>query len=88
MPDISMCNGQQCPKKDTCFRYLAEPSKWRQTYFLGIPLKEDGTCEHYWERINDAFVTYGEVPQGMIEDLKDICEELTDEELLKLDENE
>ena len=41
-----------------------------------------------YERINDAFVTYGEVPQGMIEDLKDICEELTDEELLKLDENE
>jgi hypothetical protein len=41
-----------------------------------------------YERINDAFVTYGEVPQGMIEDLKDICEDLTDEELLKLDENE
>ena len=33
-----------------------------------------------YERINDAFVAYGEVPQGMIEDLKDICEDLTDEE--------
>ena len=41
-----------------------------------------------YERINDAFVAYGEIPQGMIEDLKDICEDLTDEELLKLDENE
>lgn len=49
MPDISMCEGQECPKKDTCFRYLAKPSKWRQTYFRGIPLKEDGTCDHYWE---------------------------------------
>ena len=38
-----------------------------------------------YERINDAFVAYGEIPQGMIEDLKDICEDLTDEELLKLD---
>ena len=49
MPDISMCSGQTCPQKDTCFRYLAKPSEWRQSYFLGIPLKEDGTCEHYWE---------------------------------------
>ncbi len=41
-----------------------------------------------YERINNAFVAYGEVPDGMVEDLKDICDELTDEELLKLDENE
>lgn len=48
-PDIAMCSGQECPKKDTCFRYLAKPSEFRQSYFLGIPLKQDGTCEHYWE---------------------------------------
>jgi hypothetical protein len=41
-----------------------------------------------YERMNAAFVAYGEIPDGMVEDLKDICEELTDEELLKLDENE
>jgi len=41
-----------------------------------------------YERMNTAFVTYGEIPEGMVEDLKDICDELTDEELLKLDENE
>jgi hypothetical protein len=41
-----------------------------------------------YERMNAAFVAYGEIPEGMVEDLKDICEELTDEELLKLDENE
>ena len=41
-----------------------------------------------YERINAAFVTYGIIPEGIIEDLKDICDELTDEELLKLDENE
>lgn len=38
-----------------------------------------------YEKINYAFVAYGEAPEGMIEDLKDICEELTEEELLKLD---
>jgi aspartate aminotransferase-like enzyme len=41
-----------------------------------------------YEKINYAFVAYGETPEGMIEDLKDICEELTEEELLKLDLNE
>jgi hypothetical protein len=40
-----------------------------------------------YERINEAFVVYGSAPQGMIEDLKDICEELTDEELIKIDLN-
>jgi len=36
-PDITMCSGQECPKKDTCFRYLAKPSEYRQS--LGL----------YWE---------------------------------------
>lgn len=48
-PDISMCSGQECPKKDTCFRYLAKPSEFRQSYFMGPPVKEDGTCNHYWK---------------------------------------
>jgi len=48
-PDITMCSGQECPKKDTCFRYLAKPSEYRQSYFFDTPIKEDGTCEHYWE---------------------------------------
>jgi hypothetical protein len=41
-----------------------------------------------YERINAAFVAYGEIPEGMVEDLKDICELLTDEELLKLERND
>ena len=48
MPDVTMCSGQGCPTKDTCFRYIAEPNKFRQSYFLGSPRK-DNTCDHYWE---------------------------------------
>jgi hypothetical protein len=47
MPDITMCNGQGCELKSTCYRYKAEPSKY-QTYFTEAPI-EGEQCEHYWE---------------------------------------
>ena len=53
MPDISMCSGQNCPLKETCYRYKATPSKFRQSYFMNPPFKEDGTCEHHmkiWDK--------------------------------------
>lgn len=49
MPDITMCEGLECPLKESCYRYTATPNEFRQSYFLEIPLKEDGECEHYWE---------------------------------------
>ena len=48
MPDISMCGGGDCPLKETCWRHKAEPGM-RQSYFTNPPVKEDGTCDHYWE---------------------------------------
>ena len=48
MPDITMCKGDQCPLKETCYRYKAKPSMY-QSYFVDIPLKEDGTCEYFME---------------------------------------
>jgi len=32
MPDISMCNNQECPLKEKCYRYKAEPNPYRQSY--------------------------------------------------------
>lgn len=52
MPDITMCEGLECPLKESCYRYTATPNEFRQSYFLEIPLKEDGECEHYWESQN------------------------------------
>jgi len=29
MPDITMCQNHKCPKRETCYRYTAEPSNWQ-----------------------------------------------------------
>ena len=50
MPDITMCNGTGCPRKDSCYRHTAVPSEYRQSFFMNPPLKEDGSCEYYWVR--------------------------------------
>ena len=62
MPDISMCNGvrvdnnnsEMCPLRNSCYRYLATPSEFRQSFFVDAPfIKEpDGTsCEYYWKEL-------------------------------------
>ena len=43
MPDIAMCDGEGCRKRQTCYRFTAKPDK-AQTYFKPDPK----TCEHYW----------------------------------------
>ena len=32
MPDISLCNGYDCPRRNTCYRFTALPSKYEQSY--------------------------------------------------------
>lgn len=33
MPDITMCNNADCLKKENCWRYMAEPSPFYQSFF-------------------------------------------------------
>jgi hypothetical protein len=47
MPDITMCPGTNCPHKETCYRYTATPSEYRQAYFMEAPIKEE-KCDMYW----------------------------------------
>jgi hypothetical protein len=47
MPDISMCKGTDCPKKEQCYRYTAEPDSHWQSYFTSPPTK-DGECGYFW----------------------------------------
>lgn len=47
MPDISMCYGEGCEKKDERYRYKAKPTPHWQSYFVTPPIK-DGQCEHFW----------------------------------------
>lgn len=49
MPDITMCNGNGCPLKDTCWRHTAKPSEFRQSYFVNPPYdKKEKKCKYYW----------------------------------------
>jgi hypothetical protein len=48
MGDFTMCNGKNCDLASTCYRYKAEPSMYRQSYFVESPI-EDGQCDYYWE---------------------------------------
>jgi hypothetical protein len=53
MPDITMCNSADCKLRETCYRNSAsgtKPSEYRQAYWVKPPLKEDGNCDHYWNR--------------------------------------
>jgi len=34
MADITMCEGKGCESKNTCYRFTAKPSKFRQSYFI------------------------------------------------------
>jgi hypothetical protein len=48
MPDISMCNKEDCPSYTSCYRAQAIPSEYQQDFF---PYDNEGAeyCEHYIE---------------------------------------
>lgn len=48
MADITMCKGDGCETKFTCFRFCAIPNE-RQSFFTNSPIK-DGSCEYYWQK--------------------------------------
>lgn len=50
MADISMCKGENCLLKESCYRFLAEPNTIRQTYLSESPYnKETKSCTYYWK---------------------------------------
>lgn len=49
MADITMCRGDGCPKAENCYRYNAQPNEFHQSYFMLVPIEEDGTCEYFWD---------------------------------------
>ncbi len=53
MPDITMCNNRCCPRRNKCYRHVAEPGEYQQSYFrfLDVDSEEQFAkyCGHYWE---------------------------------------
>ena len=54
MVDIAMCRRQDCPRRLSCFRYLAEPDDW-QSY---IAIKDVDKCDMYWQVKNRKELAY------------------------------
>lgn len=51
MSDITMCNGKDCPLKESCYRYTAPKSLIWQSYFQVTPYNhKEEECEYYWEK--------------------------------------
>ena len=48
VPSTRGVKTRACPQRDTCYRFTAKPSEFRQSYFMHAPFTEDG-CEHYME---------------------------------------
>ncbi len=52
MPDITMCEDRDCPKRKECYRFNAKPSEFRQSWFTESPRKKDSLeCRMFWEII-------------------------------------
>lgn len=47
MADITMCNGENCTIKKSCYRFTANASE-RQSWGTFKQNPETGECEHYW----------------------------------------
>ena len=64
MPDITMCEGTDCPLKERCYRFTAKPSDY-QSYFVKPPgrkVEELFDCEYFWgEKQEDIFKTLGDI---------------------------
>jgi hypothetical protein len=49
MPDLAMCEGTGCPRKNECYRHMAIATPERQSYFTTPPVNvETGECPEFW----------------------------------------
>lgn len=50
MADITMCTGENCSLKGSCFRYKTEAAEINQNMFLTPPFDDlTNECKEYWE---------------------------------------
>lgn len=48
MPDIAMCDGSGCPRRNDCYRHRATPTPGWQAYGF-FPRLPDGSCDRFWQ---------------------------------------
>ena len=61
MPDITMCSGQNCPIKQSCYRFTAKPSRY-QSYadfayqkVVVVDGQKQGGCDDFWDNEAGGF---------------------------------
>jgi hypothetical protein len=47
MADITMCKGQDCPLRESCYRYTAQANPFRQSYFMTEHMDENDECPEW-----------------------------------------
>ncbi len=52
MPDITMCSGEGCELKETCYRYKAIPNEYRQSFFKQPPIVNNKSGEYKLADLN------------------------------------
>jgi hypothetical protein len=62
MADITMCEGTSCPLANRCYRATATPNEFRQSYFIGVPIKGN-ECDEFWP--NEAPIVRALADEGM-----------------------
>jgi len=49
MPDIAMCQNEECPSRMKCYRYTAVPDEFRQGYCAFFVKKLRKKCDDFWD---------------------------------------
>ena len=50
-----MCEGQDCPQKEDCYRFTAEANPYRQSYFVYVPFEhETKECEFFTPNLMES----------------------------------
>jgi len=47
MPDITKCKNEQCPLRESCYRFTCKPDPDWQAYTIFEPDK-NGECSFFW----------------------------------------
>jgi hypothetical protein len=49
MADITKCEDNLCPSKETCYRYTAPASEHWQSYGIFNREEDEDNCDMYWD---------------------------------------
>ena len=58
MVDIAMCRRSDCPRRMTCFRYVADAEDYYQSYIDMRDENVEDKCEMYWQCKNGKELAY------------------------------